>query len=430
MGPKYSVLVPTRNRVEYLRFSLESIPLAGRNDVEVIVSDNSDLHVAGAVRDLVSTKGPPFRYVRPPAVPVPMSENWEFALFSAKGDYTLLIGDDDALLPSAFRVLDNLFDANPGRIVRWPMIAYFWPDFVKPEMRDRMKLPLAQRSDRGLIDRLDGHRMLHDVLRGARRYFELPMLYNSAIPRDVIEKSFSGTPPRFPSASPDVYSAMSFAYFARSFDSLGFPLSINGQGAKGNGAAFLFRDKSSNVAADFEALNTSTGRPNYPSGVPPVPTVTFATMETFVRFAERHPEVRPSFPLEEMTLALRAAHELNSLPITKAEYGASYRELIARFPALATKLERLSQKGPATTIDWYTPGYRPGTLTIAPSAFGVFDVAGAAALAEQIMGPPPEFFSFRAAGREPLVDRLKERARDWLPPAAYRALARAKNGHA
>ena len=97
---KFSVLLPTRNRLELLRYAIESVRRQADDDWEIVVSDNaSEEDIEGYVRSLGD---PRIRYVRTTAF-VPVTENWTNALRHSTGDYVVMLGDDDCLLKGFFR---------------------------------------------------------------------------------------------------------------------------------------------------------------------------------------------------------------------------------------------------------------------------------------------------------------------------------------
>jgi glycosyltransferase involved in cell wall biosynthesis len=96
---RFSVLLPTRNGGAFLGDALHSV-LTQDGDFEVVVADNANDDQTGAV--LRSLDGDPrLRVVRSGTV-VPVTENWMRTLRAARGDYFLMIGDDDLLLPRFF----------------------------------------------------------------------------------------------------------------------------------------------------------------------------------------------------------------------------------------------------------------------------------------------------------------------------------------
>jgi hypothetical protein len=96
--PLISLVVPTRDRPEFVRAILAELERQTFRDFEVIVSDNAlrrPLNPNPPVFD-----GVRFRYVRPPA-PVWMTDHWEFALAHARGRYVGVLGDKSTLVLDA-----------------------------------------------------------------------------------------------------------------------------------------------------------------------------------------------------------------------------------------------------------------------------------------------------------------------------------------
>ena len=115
---RFSILLPTRNRLNLLREAVESVQRqdkSGITDWEIVISDNfSDDDIAGYVR---GSGDPRIRYSRTERV-LPVTENWNRALQQSTGDYVLMLGDDDGLMPDCLRTLSEWIDAheNPDAI--------------------------------------------------------------------------------------------------------------------------------------------------------------------------------------------------------------------------------------------------------------------------------------------------------------------------
>lgn len=104
-----SVLLPTHNRLEYLRYAVESVRRQDHPDWEVVISDNASTEdVAGYVESLQDAR---VRYVRTDSF-VPVTENWNNALRQSRGEYVVMLGDDDALLPGYCRALAAVVDGD------------------------------------------------------------------------------------------------------------------------------------------------------------------------------------------------------------------------------------------------------------------------------------------------------------------------------
>src|SRR4051794_3113068 len=97
-NPRFSVVVPTRERAATLRSCLRTCLAQDFDDYEVLVCDNfSSPATAEVVRELAC---PRLRYLRAPE-PLAMANNWDLALSQTTGEYLVVLGDDDGLLPIA-----------------------------------------------------------------------------------------------------------------------------------------------------------------------------------------------------------------------------------------------------------------------------------------------------------------------------------------
>jgi hypothetical protein len=115
--PRFSVVVPTRDRPDLLTFCLESLAAQTFDDFEVIVSDSPTLRSSQSVFERWA--GSHWRYVRR-EVPVPMHENFELGCSGAKGEYVAVLIDKTLLHPTALEVADRALGANCDvDIVTW-----------------------------------------------------------------------------------------------------------------------------------------------------------------------------------------------------------------------------------------------------------------------------------------------------------------------
>jgi hypothetical protein len=115
--PRFSVVVPTRDRPDFLAFCLEGLASQTFEDVEVIVSDNASERPARAAFDRWARPG--WRYLSAER-PLPMHENFERGCAEASGDYVAVVIDKTVLHASALEVADRVLSAEPtADIVTW-----------------------------------------------------------------------------------------------------------------------------------------------------------------------------------------------------------------------------------------------------------------------------------------------------------------------
>jgi glycosyltransferase involved in cell wall biosynthesis len=104
---KFSVLLPTRDRLDLLRNAIESVRRQDHGDWEIVVSDNvSAQDVGGYVASLGDSR---IRYFRTDHF-LPVTDNWNNALAKSRGDYVVMLGDDDSLLQGYFNKLSSLIE--------------------------------------------------------------------------------------------------------------------------------------------------------------------------------------------------------------------------------------------------------------------------------------------------------------------------------
>jgi glycosyltransferase involved in cell wall biosynthesis len=104
---KFSVLLPTRNRLELLSRAIETVMRQDYANWEIIVSDNfSDEDISGYIRSLGE---PRIKYFRTNSF-VPVTDNWNNALEKCDGDYIVMLGDDDGLMRGYFSTLLRLVE--------------------------------------------------------------------------------------------------------------------------------------------------------------------------------------------------------------------------------------------------------------------------------------------------------------------------------
>lgn len=107
---KFSVLLPTRNRLEYLKFAILSVLNQDYDNWEIIVSDNfSEQDICFYIKSL---NEPRIKYFRTDSF-VSVTENWNNTLDRCSGDYVIMLGDDDSLMKGYFITFLKLIEEYP-----------------------------------------------------------------------------------------------------------------------------------------------------------------------------------------------------------------------------------------------------------------------------------------------------------------------------
>lgn len=261
-----SLLIPTRERREYLKYTIESALDQNSMDFEVIVSDN---YSHDRTEEVVSYfNDSRLRYVKTKER-LSMCGNYEFAFEAAKGKYVIFVGDDDAVIPGMLdRLLPKLREDTIGTIYSWPLHIYDWQT---ANTNARLAYFAPQSSTNTQIDLKKTSRKAFKL--GGWRYHELPSPYHSAVPRSKLLKIKQRTGKVFSSTQPDVYTAMSLPAVSDSAIRLGWSVTVHGRSPKSNGINFIRREKKADNIDKFlseyesykydEALNPSfSGKAN------------------------------------------------------------------------------------------------------------------------------------------------------------------------
>jgi hypothetical protein len=384
MPPRFSVVVPTRERAQTLPFTLRTCLDQDFDDYEIVVCDN---HSSPATRAVVESFGSPrVRYVRAPR-PLAMSDNWELAVAAATGEYVTVVGDDDALLSHALREADRIIARTGTRAIRWVVAFYTWPTVALAGEGNYLAVPLMRE-----LHTVDAVTALASVIGFRESYGYLPMLYNGVVHRDLIARLRGQTGRVFGNCYPDVYSGFAFAYLAGTYVSVDLPMAVTGLSGKSNGVATLLSREPSAVADEFHRLNAATELRPHPR-VPDLPV--FPAVPVADSFQHAKDALFPTDDRLRLDRRLLAQQCVAGLWAADPEQWAArlavIRAALADDPDARDWFDRGPGREPfrpaaAKKILSREPGYDGTQLHLRADAFGVSDVAGAARLCEQLLG--------------------------------------------
>lgn len=121
---KISFLIPSKNRLKLLDYAIKSILIQPNSNYEIIVVDNcSSENYEDYINNLNEKK---IKYVRQKK-PVSVTENWQKALSLASGEYILMLGDDDALSPEFFNLINPLLKDESPDLIYLSAFHYCYP---------------------------------------------------------------------------------------------------------------------------------------------------------------------------------------------------------------------------------------------------------------------------------------------------------------
>lgn len=250
---RFSIIIPTRERADTLIHTLKTCVSQEFESFEIVVADNCSSPETKVVVDSFNSKR--IKYYRSDT-PLSMSDNFERAMMPARGEYFIVLGDDDALLPNALNQLDRLIRTLDAKVLHWEHATYLWPGVRGGWTENILSIPQPRPI------RVVNSREIILFTFETTQYMYLPMLYvNAVVHHSLIDLIKQRTGSLYgKSLSPDSYSGVSIAYLCEQYYSIGVPFSVNGVSSKSNGAACLLLKGKDAVAQDYLSLNKGSRR--------------------------------------------------------------------------------------------------------------------------------------------------------------------------
>ncbi len=419
--PRFSIVIPTRERAATLYFAIRSCLAQSFEDYEIVVCDNCS---SGATRETVEQfHSPRIRYVRS-EIPLAMSDNWELGVSRARGEFITVVGDDDALCRHSLAEADKLIRMHRTRLLRWAWAYYKWPDYAGQADANRLSFRVN-----GRCQRIRANQLIEEIIAEPNRYHELPMVYNSLVHRDLMDEMRKRTGRLFHAISPDVYSGFALAELAGKFISVMRPMGICGTSSQSTGqAGVIGRGAASPIVKDFFDACAKSGL-SWNNKVPLIrKSISAVVAESYAQaMVNLHGGLRWS-RAQRKSLTVAMVRDLLDHPNLSEEDRASSLEgvkkwccanstLGAWFQATIEPTLRSSPSEAAVSHQW-CKGFGANCLDIDAAAFGVRDADGAAELIENILGCCGR--PVRGLAKRPL--NIRTIAQRVLPLGIYRAI--------
>jgi glycosyltransferase involved in cell wall biosynthesis len=410
MAPLVSVLLPTRNRLEFLRYAMETVVRQDDGDWEVVVSDNdSEEDIAGHVEALGDGR---IRYARTPSF-VPVTDNWNNALALSSGRFVVMLGDDDGLMPGyVARIRELTARYREPEVIYQGAWLYAYPGVDPAETSGYVQPYGYAEFMRGakepfVLDPATRRKMVAAAM-GFRVRYGFNMQF-STVSRALIDR-LAPQGPFFQSAFPDYYATNVAFLTAREVLVEPRPLVAIGVTPKSYGF-FHMNDREDAGKAFLEAPSRNGERP---TGGMPGSNINTGWLAALEAIASRYPSLVPAPPARRRFRCLQAlsVYEGHFLDGTASEAQLAgmeahlrpWERALGRAAMRAALLGRRVLPAPVTRrffalfhhaglrqyIGWYAPRLRGGYGTL----IDVFERPPAE--------PPP--------ARHPLAQRLRKTA--------------------
>jgi hypothetical protein len=200
---KFSVLVPTRNRVEYLQQAVASVLSQDYSDWEICIADNAS---SDLTRDWVAgLDDPRILYCRCDEV-LPVTHNWNRSLSMSSGEYVVMLGDDDGLLQGYFASQERVIEdfGHPDAVYSKGLL-YSYPGVIPGRPAGSLQSCgvaefMAGESDPTLMSQHERKKAVSDALRFRMSYpfnMQLALLSRKLIDRMGLARFFQSPYPDY-----------------------------------------------------------------------------------------------------------------------------------------------------------------------------------------------------------------------------------------
>lgn len=232
--PKFSVVIPTLNRPDTLKYSMLTILRQTFDDYELVIANNgSNPDVSRLIEEFNS---PRIKEVRSDAV-LSMSENWERGLDACTGEYVIFVGDDDGLQPDALAYANQIFTLSGAKVMMIDWHYYYWPQTLVSWLRGRLMIT-GLNAGRSIVT-YPSYQSLSQAAAFQMHPLFNPNIYSSFVHRSVIEKCKERLGIYFAHRIPDWFSGIVNLYFTENVVSFTKPLGMRGISRQSNGGGMM-----------------------------------------------------------------------------------------------------------------------------------------------------------------------------------------------
>lgn len=257
INPRFTVLIPTKNRADYLHHTLRTCTMQDYENLVIIVSDDGSTDHTRDIVHEASRQDPRIKYLKNGMNPG-MRDNFEFALNQAESGFVMALGGDDGLMPGGISGMKDALQSTGLELLSWAAPLYTYPNVRGPDGQLLLYHPKKDKiiNSQAFLERQAIHlNYLADV--------EAPMSYvkgvaSTQLVKKVQSRSKEG---RFYSCpTPDGYSGIVLAGEVNQFAFSGKPFALYGLSPTSQGLNYLANDEKAKRHSDsfFKSVGTTS----------------------------------------------------------------------------------------------------------------------------------------------------------------------------
>lgn len=236
MSPSLSIVIPTKNRYQYLKVFLNSFVEFPDKGIELIIQDNSDIQDESFVDFLLSLNDDRIIYSYNKSW-LSVVENCDIAIGSANGEFISMIGDDDGMLFDL--AIESVVIAKERGLeaLLFNKANYYWPDTTHAVWKDALSGNVFYSKYSGDLREVNVMEELNAVLREGAAWSlrKLPRVYHGFVSKKCLDELKLRTGSYFPGPSPDMANAIGLALITSKVFEIDAPVVISGHSKRSGG---------------------------------------------------------------------------------------------------------------------------------------------------------------------------------------------------
>lgn len=275
------VLIPTRNREEYLIHAVGSASRfcsACSFTVKIFVANNGDRELSQATVQVLQNSG--VSIIELPSEPISMSQNWQRGYEWVQGTdvtHLLVLGDDDLLLSPDYEAFTDAFLNGFDAVICDKSTRHF--RWKTPDSPARIRF--SRQNSQEMATRMRSNP--EDMFTSPNLYTQAPSPYQGFISMEWLREVVAEFGVVSPSRSPDVFLSFALASLPQfASTSLQRSFLADGQSPKSNGASMLGFSNNKLPGEDFKRLSALEISPTTSlPGLEDFPSLFVATTEVY-----------------------------------------------------------------------------------------------------------------------------------------------------
>lgn len=261
----FSIIIPARNSAETLKYTIETC-LNQKNaesiSYEVLISDNSTIGNM-EIFDLVNTiDSPRLKYFRTPKN-LPLNRSFEYAVSKSKGEFIIMIGSDDGMLPWGLEYLKKIVSDNPSEdVIGWHRVFFQWSNSRMDSNPGKLVIPKNYIRGEIEVTRVNTDYAIKDLFEYPEKLlYYFPTLYiNSGFRRRYVQKVLEKTGKLWDGFTQDMYMSLVNLLINESLLIVDAPISIAGMSNGSLGAkSIVNHDTNNNFLELCEEMKSTAG---------------------------------------------------------------------------------------------------------------------------------------------------------------------------